>query len=60
MRQKWRPLVKSSVVLRGNQYTGTDFIKNIIDSPFRFVKKIVFHVVDASIFQKGTLMLLKI
>ena len=40
MRQKWRPLVKSRVVLRGNQYTNFLFLKRIdVDSPFSFVLK---------------------
>ena len=40
MRQKWRPLVKSLVVLRGNQYTNFFFLKRIdIDRPFSCVKK---------------------
>ena len=38
MKQKWRPLVKSCVVLRGNQYTDFFYLKHIdIDSPFSCV-----------------------
>ena len=50
------------VVLRGNQYTNFFFLKRIdVDSPFSFVfKKLVFHVVDTSIFLKGTLIKLEI